>query len=203
MHALAVANVHSLQAGHHVHQRFSGPHADYVGVGLAALASWVGVSGPGEVALIAAGIAAAHHRVDIGGMLAVAWAGAMIGGVAGWLIGLKGGRSLVMAPGPLHRMRLRMLAHGDRVYERRGMLAVYFAPSWMAGISGMRPSRFIPANAVAALVWSLLVGLGAFWIGPSVADILADIGTVGLVVLVVLVITSVVLERRRRRGRGP
>lgn len=199
MHWLALAAISpDVHAGGHPHHRFSGPHADYVGVGLAAVASWIGITGPGEVALIAAGIAAAHHKVDIGGMLAVAWAGAMVGGVAGWLIGLKGGRALVTAPGPLHHVRLRLLTHGDRVYERRGLLAVYFAPSWMAGISGMRASRFLPANALSALIWSLLVGLGSFWIGPSIAEVLSDIGTVGIVVLVLVVVLTAGTQWRRR-----
>ena len=184
----------------HLRHDFHGPHADYIGVGLAAMASWVGVTGPGEVALIAAGIAAAHHKVDITGTLAAAWAGAMVGGVAGWLIGLKGGRAVMTRPGPLHRHRMRMLEHGDRVYARRGLLAVYAAPSWMAGISGMHPRRFLPANAVAALGWALLVGLGAYFVGPSIADVAADIGYVGLGVLIVGVAVTVV-SRRQRRGR--
>ena len=32
----------------------------------------------------------------------------------------------------------------------------------MAGISGMPARRFLPANGVAALIWALLVGLGAY-----------------------------------------
>jgi len=174
-------------------------HGDYAGVGLAAVASWAVVGGPGEVALIAAGIAAAHHKVDIGGMIAAAWAGAMAGGLIGWLVGLKGGRALISAPGPLHHLRLRMLAHGDEVYERRGVLAVYFAPAWMAGISGMRARRFLAANALAALIWALMVGLGAFWIGPSIADVLGDVGVVGTVLLALVVVLTVLARRKRHR----
>jgi membrane protein DedA with SNARE-associated domain len=189
---------------HVVHHRFTGPHVDYIGVGLAAVASWIGVSGPGEAALIAAGIAAAHHKVDIGSMVLVAWVGAAVGGMAGWLVGLRGGRPLMTVRGPLYEMRLRLLRHGDRLYGRYGLLAVYFAPSWMAGINGMRAGRFLPANAIAALIWALSVGLGAFFAGPPIVDVLGDIGVLGIAALVLLgAVTIVVARRRGRRLRPP
>jgi membrane protein DedA with SNARE-associated domain len=187
--------------GTHLHH-FHGPRVDYAGVALAAAASWIGVSGPGEAALIVAGIAAAHHRIDIAGVISVAWAGAMSGGMAGWLIGHKAGRPLMTASGPLRRLRLRLLAHGDDVYARRGLLAVYFAPSWMAGISGMRAWRFAAANALSALVWSLLVGLGSYFAGPSIAEVVSDVGIIGVVVLAAVVVLTVMGRRRRRRRGG-
>ena len=44
-----------------LHHHFHGPTIDYVGLALAAAASWVGVPGPGEPVLIAAGVFAARH----------------------------------------------------------------------------------------------------------------------------------------------
>ncbi|MEA2218809.1 MAG: hypothetical protein QOJ35_1435 [Solirubrobacteraceae bacterium] len=198
--ALALA-LHSGHLGRHLHHRFSGPHADYVGLAVAAAISWIGVTGPGEAALIAASIAAAQGHVDIVGVLVVAWAAAMGGGVLGWLIGARGGRALIAKPGPLHHTRLRLLRHGDRVYERRGWLAVYLAPSWMAGVSGMRARRFVPANAVASLIWALTIGLGSYLAGPSIADAVGDIGIAGLIALIAFAVISAVVTRRRQRRR--
>jgi membrane protein DedA with SNARE-associated domain len=192
--ALHVGNV-----GRHLHHRFAGPHVDYVALILAAGVSWVGLPGPGEAALIAAGIAAAHGHIDVVGVILAAGAGAMVGGTVGWLIGLKGGRALIAKPGPLYRLRLRMLHHGDAVYARRGWLAVYLAPSWMAGVSGMPARRFLPANAVAALAWALGIGLGAYLAGPSIAEAIADLGAAGLAALVVLVVLSAAGRRLLRR----
>jgi membrane-associated protein len=183
----------------HLHHRFHGPHVDYVGVGLAAAVSWIGVTGVGEAALIAAGIAAAHGKVDISSILLVAWAGAMAGGLAGWLIGIKGGRALMTRPGPLYRLRLRLLRRGDDLYERRGALAVYVTPSFMAGISGMRSGRFLVANAVAAAAWVFLVGLGAYFAGPSVAEWLGDLSVLALILIAVAAALSLVARRRWRR----
>jgi membrane protein DedA with SNARE-associated domain len=191
--------MHSLLLVVHLHHRFHGPHVDYVGVGVAAAVSWIGIAGVGEAALIAAGIAAARGKVDISSMIFVAWFGAFAGGAAGWAIGLKGGRALMVRAGPLYRLRLRLVRQGDKVYERRGWLAVFFAPSWMAGVSGMRAGKFLGLNALSALVWALGIGLGAYYAGPSIADLVDDIGLVGAIVLALVVITSFVGRRLWRR----
>jgi uncharacterized protein (TIGR03382 family) len=174
---------------------------DYVGIFLAAGVSWVAVPGPGEAALIAAGISAAHGRLSLAGVVGAAWAGACAGGAAGWVIGRRGGRGLVTAPGPLHHLRLSLLAGGDRFYERYGPIAVLFTPSWIAGIHAMRWPRFLLANTLSAAIWAVGVGVGAYWVGPSITDIVADAGAVGGgIVGALFVLTVVVLTVRRRRS---
>ncbi|MDX6664078.1 MAG: hypothetical protein QOG68_284 [Solirubrobacteraceae bacterium] len=159
------------------------------------------MSGPGEAALIAAGIAAAKGKLDLASVLAVAWLGATVGGTTGWVIGREGGRALLTAPGPLRRTRRQILTAGGRFYERYGVLAVYFAPSWMAGVNGMRARRFVPVNAVACLVWALLIGLGAYALGPRIEDLVEGLGVVGIIVLGVLGVVLVFARRRRRRQK--
>jgi len=188
----------------HLHHHACGPKGDYVGLGLAALASWVGLPGPGEAALVAAAILAAHHHLDLVSAVAVAWVGATVGGTAGWLAGLRLGRGLVTARGPFRRARLAGLERGDRLFARFDLLAVFLTPSWVAGIHGMRPTRFIPANLVSALVWALVFGVGAYVVGPSVLDLVDDLGLVSALVVVGLVLAVVGGSwwRRRRRRRG-
>ena len=183
-----------------LHHTLAGSRIDLVALALAAALSWVGITGPGEAALIAASLAAAHGRVDIVDAILVAWLGAMAGGTAGWLIGLKGGRALMARPGPLLGLRLRLLRHGDDVYARRGWLAVYLAPSWMAGVSAMPARRFLPANAIASLLWALGIGMGTFLVGPSIAEAFGDVGLVGLAVAAVVVVASAFVAGRRRHG---
>ncbi len=185
----------------HPHTRASG--VDYLGVFVAATVSWVALPGPGEAALIAAGISAAHGHLDLASVLAVAWAGACLGGTTGWIIGVKAGRELLMAPGPLHHVRLALVARGDRFYRRYGPVAVLFTPSWIAGIHNMRWSRFLPANAISALTWALAVGLGAYLVGPSITDVVADAGLAGGLLLAALFVLAVALVVRRRSHRSP
>ena len=174
---------------------------DYAGLGLAAVVSWIGVVGIGEAALVAAGILAAHGHADVGTVLLVTWSGAIVGGILGWLIGRHGGRTLMTRPGPLHRLRLRLLRHGDEIYARRGgWVAVYLTPSWMAGVSGMPAPRFLPANALAALMWALTIGGGTYVAGPSVADVVSDLGTAGFVALLAAVALTALIRARRAQG---
>jgi membrane protein DedA with SNARE-associated domain len=189
---------------HYVHHHVDGPPFDYVTLGLAAAASWIGLPGPGEAALIAAGVLAARHRLDIGSVVFVAWAGATAGGVGGWVVGLKAGRPVLTAPGPLRAARLGALARGERFYGRYGTLAVFMTPSWVAGAHQMTWTRYLPANALAAMLWALFIGLGSFLAGPSVGDVASDIGLFGSLSLAALLVAGLVagrVERRRRSGR--
>ena len=182
----------------HIHAR--GPGIDYVGVLAASAASWVGLPGPGEAALVAAGISAGHHHLDISALIALAWVGATVGGMAGWLVGVRGGRGVLTAPGPLHRLRLALIDRG----ERYGLVAVLFTPSWIAGIHNMRLSRYAPANAVSALLWALGWGLAAYFVGPSITDVISDAGSARWLVVigVVATVATIALMRHRRSARG-
>ena len=173
-------------------------HADYIGVALAAMVSWIGLVGAGEAALIAAGVAAAHHRVDLESMIAVAWLGAAAGGATGYALGLKGGRALLTRPGPLLAARRALLRNGDAIYARGGVVAVFLSPSWMAGIGGMRARLFVPANLLASLTWAVGIGAGAYAAGPAVAGVVDDIGTAWLVVVAALVLVASLMALVRR-----
>ena len=181
-----------------IHHHARGSEVDYIGVFLASIVSWAALPGPGEAALIAAGISAARGHLDLASVVAVAWAGATVGGTAGWIVGVKGGRELLTAPGPLHHLRLALIARGDRFYDRYGPVAVLFTPSWIAGIHHMRRSRFIPANALSALTWAVAIGVGAYLVGPSISDIVADAGLAGGALLGALFVLAIALVVRRR-----
>jgi len=187
-----------------IHHHFHGPPFDYAGLAAAAAASWVGVPGPGEPVLIAAGLLAAKHKLDIGSVLAVAWAAATAGGIVGWLIGMKAGRAVLITRGPLHHMRTRALARGDEVFARYAALAILLTPSWVAGIHHVRPAVYLPWNAIGAVFWAVGIGLGAFFLGPPIEDLVSDAGwvTVGGVVALGAAVIGAELVRRRRRVRG-
>jgi membrane-associated protein len=192
--------VSSLLLAADVHRHLHGPSIDYAGLGLAATAGWVGVPGLAEGALIAAGVLAARGRLDLGEVVAIACVGAALGGIAGWLLGLKLGRSVFAGPGPLRRSRVRVLDMGERFYDRYGTLAVFFTPSWLAGINRMQAGRYLAANAVSAVLWALVVGIGAYAIGPSIDDVVNDVGLAGLAVVLAVAGGGWAVRRVRRRG---
>jgi len=210
VHAVgSVAGVTALTAAAlHIHlslhfHRFHGPPFDYVGLALAAAVSWTIGIGPGEPLLIAAAVFSAKHKLDLSEVLLTAFLGANAGGIAGWAIGLKAGRRIVGARGPLRQMRLRALESGERIFERHAVSAVVLTPSWVAGIHRVKWPLYLPANALSAAIWAGGIGGGAFLIGPPVADMIADIGTVGLIVIGCAIAAGAAgaLARRRRRAR--
>jgi membrane-associated protein len=188
----------------HIHHPLHGPAIDYLGLAAASFASFAGVPGPGESVLIAVAIFAARHHLDIASVIAVAWASATVGGIVGWLVGLKAGRALVTAPGPFRGARARAVEHGEHVFARHPVIAIYLTPSWVAGIHHVGTSVYLIVNAVSAAVWAVVIGLGAYFAGPPIVDLFADAGlatTIALGVLIVVSVTAELLRRRRMRAR--
>ncbi|MDQ6806653.1 MAG: VTT domain-containing protein [Actinomycetota bacterium] len=184
----------------HLHfHRFHGPPFDYAGLAIAAALSWIAGVGPGEPLLIAAAVLAAKHKLDLTEVLLVAWVGATVGGVIGWLIGYKTGRAVITAPGPFRRARLRAVERGERVFERATVTAVILTPSWLAGVNRVRWSVYLPANALSAAIWALVIGLGSFLIGPPIADMFGDLGIVALIIIASTMLGGGLVEFARRR----
>jgi membrane protein DedA with SNARE-associated domain len=176
---------------------------DYAALALGAFASWAGLPGPGEPLLIAAAIVAAQHKLDLTPVLIWAFVGAVAGGVVGWWVGRKLGRSVMTARGPLRRLRLKAVERGEEVFERLSVIAILLTPAWVAGIHRAGTAVYMITNVVSAAVWAVGIGLAAYYVGPPALDVLADIGTVTGVGLVVLVLLGIGFEvARRRRSRG-
>lgn len=172
----------------HLFHHVKGPPFDYVGVGVAAFASWVGLPGPGEAVLLAAAVYSAKHGLDITPVVVVAFVGATLGGVVGWLIGLKAGRAVLTAPGPLRSIRLDAVVKGEQAFKRFEAAAIYLTPSWVAGINRARPGIYNLVNALGAAVWAVAIGIGGYFIGPPIVDVVNDLGTVGLILVIALVV---------------
>jgi membrane protein DedA with SNARE-associated domain len=189
-------------AVHLTHHPLKGPPFDYAGLAAAAAASWVGLPGPGEPVLIAAGILAADHKLDIVSVLLVAFAAAAAGGVAGWLIGLKAGRALLTAPGPLRRFRQAALKKGDDLFRRYTVVAVLLTPTWTAGIHRVRAAVYLPLNVLGAALWAAGIGLGAFYAGPPIVELVNDLGWISLGALALLILLAAGWALRYYRQRA-
>jgi membrane protein DedA with SNARE-associated domain len=186
----------------HFARRLRGRPAGYTAIALAAFASWAGVPGPGEAAVIAGGAFAARHRLDIVQVELFGFGGAVVGGMIGWALGWHFGAAVASRPGPLLRLRERGLRAGERFFDRFGPLAVFLTPSWVAGIHRVDAVRFTIYNAMSCAVWAAGYGLTTYFAGPHVADLFGDAGTVATVALAAVVVVGVglaVMGRRRRR----
>ncbi len=186
----------------HLQHHFHGPPFDYVGLAVACFASWIGVPGPGEPLLLAAAVLAARHQLDLATVLAVAFVTAVAGGIVGWAIGLMAGRRVATAPGPFRPLRVRMVERGERIFERYPVTAIVMTPSVIAGVHRVRPSVYHGVNLASAAVWTLVLGVGGYYIGEPVLEAVADLGT-GFTIIAGIVVVGVLaaeISRRYRRG---
>lgn len=182
----------------HLFHHVKGPAFDYVGIALASFASWAGLPGPGESLLLAAGVFAAKHKLDLTPVLVVAFAGATAGGVVGWLFGRIAGRSVLTARGPLRSFRLDAVAKGEQAFKRVEWVAILLTPSWVAGIYRSGTVIYNVVNALSAVGWTLAIGIGAYYVGPPVLEFIDDFGTAGTVVAIALVVIGVSATLLRR-----
>jgi membrane protein DedA with SNARE-associated domain len=141
-----------------------------------------GVPMPGEALLIAGSVLAARHDLNIAWLLALAWAAAVVGDNIGYLIGVTGGRALVLRFGRYLFLDRQRLARVESFFARHGGQVVVGARfveglrqlnGVVAGISRMPWRTFLPYNALGALVWVGVWGGGAYLLGQRLDVVLA------------------------------
>ena len=136
--------------------------------------------------------------------------GNVLGAFAGWTIGARGGRALVLRYGRVLHADEARLARVEQRLERAGglpvalLLATPVVRSFVAipaGISGVPFRRFAPLAVAGCLGFTLAVagigvGLGASWGRAHDALRYVEVAVVALVA-----VFAVVSVRRARRGR--
>jgi len=168
-----------------------------------AVVGGAGVPGPGDSALIAAGLLAADGHLSLGLVLLFAFLGCWVGRIVGHQLGARGGRSLMQRRGLLEGFRSRTVAKGDQLFIRFPRLAVLVAPAPIAGIHHVRLRVFALAAVLVALNWTLLTGLTSYFLGEGAKDLLGTVGAKSAVVIVVFAgigLTYRYLWQRRRRS---
>lgn len=125
---------------------------------------------PAESALVAASLLASKGELNLSHVIAGAIAGAILGDTTGFVIGRFGGRRLIMKYGSKVGLTEERFSRFEAVVDRRGVVAVIFARfifglrqlnGLIAGSAGMPLSRFLVANSIGAVLWSLV------WIGGA------------------------------------
>ncbi len=171
-----------------------------IGLFAAVVATWVAVSGPGEAALVSAGTVAARGEETIAVVLVIAFFGTFAGSLGAYWIGRAGGRRLLLRPGPLLAWRIRLLARSEGLIQRRAFLASLLGPGWLAGINEIPPRPFIAGSALSGLLWTLTIGLGAFFVGPCLISVYDDVGkwtTIAALTAAAAAALAIVIRRTR------
>lgn len=161
-----------------------------------------GVPGPGEAALIAAGTLAGEGKLHVGIVLATAIVAWMLGSVAGWEIGIHGGRQLLDHPGRLEQRRRNLLAKGDRAFGRHAFIASVTMPAFVSGIFRVRFWLFMLGALLAGTAFiALYVGL-SYLLGEEVAKHIGDAGTKALLSVLVIVAIGLGIKAGYSRWRA-
>lgn len=174
----------------------------------------MGVPSPGETALVAAAVLAGQGRLEIWLVILIGATSAIMGDNVGYLLGRRLGREVLISRGPFHRQRARVVALGDRYFQRHGAKTVFigrwiawirFATAWLAGINHMPFRVFFPWNAFGGITWAVTYGLLGYYGGQAVVNVAERVGIVAAIVLAAVIAGGFVflkVRERRRRGRA-
>ena len=166
----------------------------------------MGIPVPAETALIAAALLAHDHHMDIGTLVVVASAAAILGDNVGFAIGRHYGRRLFLAPGPLREHRLKVLELGEPFFAKHGPKAVFLgrwvsglriASAWLAGINGMSWPTFLVWNALGGIVWAAVVGFGVYALGHVAEDVITVVGPIAGGAVIAALVGYLLIRHRR------
>lgn len=137
----------------------------YLAVFVAIFLEGVGIPAPGQTLLVAGAVLAARGQLSLAALLATAFAASASGTLAGWAIGVSGGRRL------LARFAGQRLAQIEGLFARFGGGVVAFGrfvdgarqlAGLAAGSLGMPLASFLLWNTLGALLWVVFWGAGSW-----------------------------------------
>lgn len=185
-------------------------HYGYGLIGLIVMLESMGAPLPGESLLIGAALyCAATHKLDIGWVIAVAIAGAIMGDNFGYLIGRSVGFRVLARWGRHIGLSEERLMLGRYLFRRHGGKVVFFGrfiailrtfAALLAGANRMPWPSFLVYNAMGGICWAGGYSLAAYLLGKQVERISGPVGLVfGTVAVIVVASAFLFLKRNEKR----
>lgn len=169
----------------------------------------MGIPSPGESALVLASVLASQGQLEIGLVIAIGAASAILGDNLGYWIGRVAGRRVLTSDrGPFPHRRRRLIAYGDRFFARHGTKAVFIGrwialvrvtAAWMAGMNRMPFRVFFLWNALGGITWAITIGLLGYYVGAGILHAIERFGVVAAVLVAAAFVAWLVWSRRRER----
>ena len=166
----------------------------------------MGIPLPGEATLIAAAIiAGTSHELDIAFVVIAAAMGAILGDNIGFWLGRELGYRLVLRYGRYIGLDLSRIKLGQYLFLRHGGAIVFFGrfvsllralAAFIAGANRMPWLRFLAFNAAGAVLWSVLYGAGAYYLGKEARHMAGPIGSIIGGIAAVSVLAGIFYLRR-------
>jgi membrane protein DedA with SNARE-associated domain len=192
----------------------------YLAIFLLVMMEDFGLPTPGETALIAAAVAAAspsrHHAagLNIWGVVAAGFLGAVIGDNIGYAIGHFGGRRLVLRVGGNVGMTDERLKHAEGFFHRFGDAIVVGARfveilrqlnGIIAGTMGMHWATFLAYNALGAALWVGTWSAVGYFAGehlPQIESWFLRFSWLALILIFVGILAYLLVSRHRVPAEG-
>jgi len=166
---------------------------------------------PGEIAVLLGGVLAFQGRISLGGAIAVAVAGAIIGDSVGYEVGKHFGTRLLDGPlrrfvKPEHRVRATafLRRHGGKaVFLGRFTAALRVMVPGMAGIAEIPYPSFLLYNALGGAIWGTGFTLLGYLAGNEYRRVQHIAGRAGALLLLLIVSVVIVVLTARWIARNP
>jgi len=172
---------------------------------------------PGETLTLLAGYAAGSGQLNLGGVMAAAAGGAVLGDNLGYWVGrrfgwqllLRAGRLLGRSPDQLEQLRTAFLRRARlSVVLGRFVAVLRVLAGPMAGAVGMPYRAFVLCNLAGALLWSATMVTLAWQLGrwiplARMLQGVVEAGLLALLLVVLLVAIPRLLTRLENRFEAP
>lgn len=166
---------------------------------------------PSEIVMPFAGWLVYEGQLDLFLVTMAGTIGCTVGSIAAYVVGLYGGRQVVLRYGKYVLLSEKSLESAERWFEKYGSSAVFFSRllpiirtfiSLPAGMAKMKFGRFVVLTFIGSLPWCLALTYVGVVLGPQWESIVTFFR--GLDVLILLVIVAIFawfLWRRRKNAR--
>jgi len=170
----------------------------------------IGLVLPGETVLLIAAFIAAQGMLNIVYVIIVGIVAAIIGNIAGYLIGREGGRPLIEKYGGRLVSAERIKA-AEKYFDTRGPETVFFGRfaagvrvfvPLLAGASKMKFSKFLGYTVAAVVIWTVSLGIVGFFFGQSWMLISKLVGRFSIIFLILIIAFVILYLIRRKRERS-
>ena len=167
-----------------------------------------GIPVPGEtVLLFASFLAYDEGELRLPYLILLGIAACTVGDNLGYLLGHRGGRRLLERYQHIFRVKDRTIRRGERLFERHGHVAIFFArfifgmrviAGPLAGVLRMPWRQLVIFNFLGASLWVTAVSLVGYFFGSEWDTLVKVMGRVNLVIAIVVLAALVFVWHRYR-----
>ncbi len=187
-------------------------HYGYWTIAFALLLENAGLPVPGEsVLLFASFLAFSQHHLRLPYIILIGTIAAVCGDNLGYAVGRWGGRRLLDRYRDFFRIRAGTLERGERLFDRYGPVAIFFArfifgmrviAGPLAGVLRMQWERFATFNVLGAATWVVTISSLGYVLGKHWQQLLPVLRDVNVLLGIAAVICAGAIWWHFKNGGG-